>query len=112
MQVTLKHKLIDPTKSMNKKILIGLMILLVICVFFLLKLKKDYEIIEVLDESCKSDQDCMAPFHYMAMSNCPYDSICIKDKCTVICPHPFQGVKIDTDKIKPLPESAFLEEET
>ena len=59
--------------------------------------KKDYEIVEVLDVSCTVDNDCITPAHYMIQSHCPYASKCIKSKCSVICPSPFVGKKIEYD---------------
>jgi heat shock protein HslJ len=53
-----------------------------------------FEVIEVLGQSCQTDNDCETPAEYAIQSNCPYDSVCIENKCTVICPAPFTGSRI------------------
>ncbi len=50
-----------------------------------------FEVIEVLGQSCQTDNDCETPAAYAIQSHCPYDSICIENSCTVICPAPFNG---------------------
>lgn len=45
-----------------------------------------YEIVEVTEEACTSDYDCETPGNYLIRSSCPYQSWCIDDKCTVVCP--------------------------
>lgn len=57
------------------------------------KTGKDYEIIEVLGQSCEFDTDCKTPSVYAIQSICPYDSVCIEGSCTVVCPYPFTGIK-------------------
>ena len=54
--------------------------------------KNDFEIIEVLGQNCQVNSDCEIPFNYAIQSNCPYDSMCIKNNCTVVCPIPFTDV--------------------
>lgn len=53
-----------------------------------------FEVIEVLSQSCQTDNDCETPTEYAIQSNCPYDSVCIENKCTVTCPAPFTGSRI------------------
>jgi len=57
-----------------------------------------YEVIETLDVSCKLDADCEIPMNYLIQSSCPYSSKCINSKCSVICPEPFKGRKVDNVK--------------
>ncbi|MCK5211303.1 Gmad2 immunoglobulin-like domain-containing protein [Candidatus Parcubacteria bacterium] len=38
-------------------------------------------------EPCKLDSECQTPAEFMIRSSCPYESRCINDKCTVVCPH-------------------------
>ena len=38
-------------------------------------------------EPCQEDSECQTPAEFMIRSSCPYESRCINDKCTVICPH-------------------------
>ncbi len=45
-----------------------------------------YEIAEVSDVSCKKSIECITPGKYMMQSNCPYTSLCINNKCNVVCP--------------------------
>lgn len=52
--------------------------------------KNTYKIEKTLDISCKIDNDCKTPGEYLIRSNCPYTSKCIKNKCNVICPNPYQ----------------------
>lgn len=54
-----------------------------------------FEVVEVLGQSCQSDNDCETPAAYAIQSNCPYDSVCIANSCAVVCPHPFSGSSID-----------------
>jgi len=61
--------------------------------------KNNFNIIEVLDDSCIADIDCKTPAHYMIQSHCPYNSKCIKSKCSVICPSSFTGKIIDSNII-------------
>ena len=46
-----------------------------------------YEIRETLDVSCKKDEECETPGRYLVQSNCPYTSLCLKNKCNVVCPN-------------------------
>lgn len=50
---------------------------------------EDYTVAEVSDQSCTSDADCVLPMDYAIRSVCPYTSRCIENKCTVVCPRPF-----------------------
>lgn len=50
-----------------------------------------FEIIETLNQSCQVDTECETPPEYAIQSNCPYDSLCIENTCTVVCPHPFSA---------------------
>ncbi len=45
-----------------------------------------YEVKETLNVSCTEDIDCKTPGEYLIQSNCPYTSLCLKNKCTVVCP--------------------------
>jgi len=46
----------------------------------------NYRVAEVSNISCKKSIDCTTPGRYLMMSSCPYTSLCIKDKCNVVCP--------------------------
>ncbi len=47
---------------------------------------KNYTVAKVLDVVCEKKEDCETPFEYMAMSSCPYTTLCLDKKCTVVCP--------------------------
>lgn len=47
----------------------------------------DYKIEKVLDQSCRTKDDCQLPFEYAIRSNCPYVAPCLNNKCTVVCPN-------------------------
>ncbi|MGV8086728.1 MAG: DUF333 domain-containing protein [Candidatus Woesearchaeota archaeon] len=53
---------------------------------------QEYTISEILNDTCKVDQDCETPMNYLIRSSCPYTTKCIDDKCTVVCPI-FNGEK-------------------
>ncbi len=49
----------------------------------------NFKVVKVLEgTNCKDYRDCtnLLPIEYAVMSNCPYKSICLADKCTVVCP--------------------------
>ncbi|MFZ2038358.1 MAG: hypothetical protein WAV11_00230 [Minisyncoccia bacterium] len=45
-----------------------------------------YKITEILNKSCQKDTECETPGDYLIRSNCPYTSLCLEKKCTVVCP--------------------------
>ncbi len=45
----------------------------------------DYEIKEVLNDFCQKDTECVTRGKYLTRSNCPFTSLCLKNKCTVVC---------------------------
>jgi len=47
---------------------------------------QNYEVTEVLNESCSDDMDCKTPMNYLVRSSCPFTTKCLDDKCTVVCP--------------------------
>jgi len=51
---------------------------------------ENYKIMEVLDRSCQNNFECATPGKYLIQSNCPYVSLCLKNKCNVICPGQIQ----------------------
>lgn len=55
--------------------------------------KTNYTIAEVTNQTCKINSDCELPFDYTIRSICPYESQCIKNYCTVVCPEPFEHPK-------------------
>jgi translocator protein len=50
--------------------------------------RNDYVIEKVTGESCRKSEECETPFEYMAMSRCPFTSVCIEGSCAVVCPNP------------------------
>jgi len=47
---------------------------------------ENYSIEKVLDGSCLKHSDCQTPGEYLIQSRCPFTSLCLENKCTVICP--------------------------
>lgn len=47
---------------------------------------KRYTVAKVLETVCKKDDDCTTPSQYLMMSSCPYTSLCLNERCTVVCP--------------------------
>jgi len=45
-----------------------------------------YSIEKVLNIACTKVDDCETPGEYLIMSRCPFTSICLDNKCTVVCP--------------------------
>jgi len=45
-----------------------------------------YTVDKVTDETCKQDADCETPMEYLVQSRCPFTSLCLENKCTVVCP--------------------------
>lgn len=35
--------------------------------------------------SCQVHADCQTPVKYLVMSNCPHYSLCVENKCAVVC---------------------------
>lgn len=58
------------------------------------EVEADFEVVEVLEQSCELDSDCETPFRYAILSHCPYATKCLESACSVVCPHPFEGKKI------------------
>lgn len=52
--------------------------------------EEEYEIVEQMLKTCSKPTDCVLPTEYMARSSCRYESRCINDVCTVICPAPLR----------------------
>ena len=50
-------------------------------------LEDNYKIIESSNQSCSTETDCETPSEYLIRSDCPYQSKCIQNICTVICPY-------------------------
>lgn len=47
----------------------------------------NYKIVESNNQSCTKEKDCETPSEYLIRSDCPYQSKCIQNVCTVICPN-------------------------
>ncbi len=45
-----------------------------------------YSIEKVTDISCTAHTECETPMEYLVQSRCPFTSLCLKSKCTVVCP--------------------------
>ncbi|MFA6429688.1 MAG: hypothetical protein WCV84_04300 [Patescibacteria group bacterium] len=51
------------------------------------------EVVEIMQTSCTTDDECTLPMEYAIRSNCPYKTSCHLKKCTVICPTGFTHPK-------------------
>lgn len=49
-----------------------------------------FVIAQTTNSTCDKDYECVTPADYLIRSNCPYTSICINEKCAIICPR-FDG---------------------
>lgn len=47
---------------------------------------ESYSVEKVLDNLCVKNSDCETPGEYLIQSRCPFVSICLKNKCNVVCP--------------------------
>lgn len=46
----------------------------------------NYTVAKILNTACQADTDCDTPAEYLLRSNCPYTSLCLDNKCVVVCP--------------------------
>lgn len=92
---------------MNKKIIFSILSILIISTifFYIFKNQKiidkenisippnytlnDYTVTEITNISCKKSVECITPNKYLIRSSCPFTSLCINNKCNIICPSPF-----------------------
>lgn len=47
---------------------------------------ENFKIVERVGPKCDYNSDCNLPSNYAIQSNCPYQSVCMQNTCTVICP--------------------------
>ncbi len=52
-----------------------------------------------VSESCTLDSDCKTPMDYLIRSNCPFQSMCIENKCSVVCVGPYKTEQDELNKI-------------
>jgi hypothetical protein len=45
-----------------------------------------YSVEKVLETSCVQSRECETPGEYLVQSRCPFTSMCLQSKCTVVCP--------------------------
>ena len=45
-----------------------------------------YTVAKVSEISCVENSDCETPGEYLVQSRCPFTSMCLKNKCAVVCP--------------------------
>lgn len=45
-----------------------------------------YSVEKILETNCVENSDCETPGEYLILSRCPFTSICLVGKCTVVCP--------------------------
>lgn len=45
-----------------------------------------YNVEKVLEIACVRNDDCETPLEYLIQSRCPFVSLCLDNKCAVVCP--------------------------
>ena len=45
-----------------------------------------YSIEAISETSCVEDRDCETPMEYCIQSRCPFTSLCLAERCAVVCP--------------------------
>lgn len=45
-----------------------------------------YTVEKISNLSCRKDNECKTPVEYLIQSHCPFVSLCLENKCTVVCP--------------------------
>ncbi len=50
------------------------------------RIRENFEITEILTQECQRHFECETPSNYLIRSNCPYESRCLENRCTVVCP--------------------------
>lgn len=45
---------------------------------------------------CRAHSDCPTPISYAIQSNCPYQGVCIDNKCAVVCPM-LESIPVETE---------------
>ncbi len=45
-----------------------------------------YKVEKVLEITCVGSDDCETPMEYLVQSRCPFTSLCLENKCAVVCP--------------------------
>lgn len=47
---------------------------------------ENYSVEKITEISCAQDSECVTPAEYAMQSRCPFTTLCLKNKCTVVCP--------------------------
>lgn len=47
---------------------------------------ENYIVEKITDESCQRATECETPGEYLIQSKCPFTSLCLENKCAVVCP--------------------------
>jgi hypothetical protein len=58
---------------------------------------KSYSVEKIMETSCAKNNDCQTPDEYLIKSRCPFTSLCLQNKCTVVCPA-YAGLSWDDAK--------------
>jgi hypothetical protein len=45
-----------------------------------------YSVEKVTEVSCRKNSECSTPGEYLIQSRCPFRSLCLQNKCSVVCP--------------------------
>jgi hypothetical protein len=46
----------------------------------------NYSVEKKMEVACQKTSDCVTPAEYATQSRCPFVSLCLENKCTVVCP--------------------------
>lgn len=60
---------------------------------------ENYKVEKITGESCWVHSDCQIPGEYAIQSRCPFTSLCLENKCVVVCPE-YDGWKTYNDESK------------
>jgi len=57
---------------------------------------ENYKVEKITGEVCQVRSDCETPGEYLTRSSCPFTSLCLENKCAVVCPE-YDGWKTYVD---------------
>jgi len=45
-----------------------------------------FQVEKISTTTCARHEDCRTPFEYLVQSRCPFTSLCLNSRCSVVCP--------------------------
>jgi len=88
----------------DKTIIITTIMLIVMIIFSIIfKYPLNYEPAKVedidnIEKYCEKNSECQTPIEYLIQSNCPFGSLCIENKCRVVCPLTYHDLNPELSK--------------